>query len=373
MTDNMSSLAGNLVTMPLPDVLQWIGTGRKTGTLQLLRRSVEKRLFFREGHLISSWSNHPRDRFGQFLLRDRRLTEQQLFDALLRQESEGRLLGVILVEDGVLTATELRRLLQIKAEESTYDAFLWAEGKFEFRDNELPNEIAVHIDLNVTELVLEGIRRVDDWARIRQTLPHDRVRFNVPEPRARTVSVVDDQVLELAASGMSLAEIALEMRRSEYETAAILFKLHERRLLTVIGAGLPSTEADMVGMISDVLRRAQDRFDHRDYAAAAREFEEVLRLDPINQNAKKALLSLAELRTSAEEPPPEVTLDDVPVLARALVGLTQESLDPREGFVLSRINGEWSVRSILGICPIPENDALEILARLLNRGLIVMR
>jgi hypothetical protein len=368
----VSSLAGNLVTMPLPDVLQWIGTGRKTGTLHLTRRSAEKRLFFREGHLISSWSNHPRDRLGQFLLRDRRLTEQQLFEALLRQEREGRLLGVILVEDGALTATELRRLLQIKAEESIYDVFLWAEGKFDFRENDLPDEIAVHIDLNVTELVLEGIRRVDDWTRIRRTLPHDRVRFHVLEPQEHTANVVDDQVLELAASGKSLAEIALEMRRSEYETAVILFRLHERKLLTVVGAGLPSTEADMVGMIGEALKRAQARIDQRDYAAAARDFEEVLRLDPINQDAKKGLLNLAEARTSDEEPP-GVSLDDVPFLARTLADLTRESLDPREGFVLSRINGEWSVRSILGICPISEADVLKILDRLLTRGLIAMR
>ncbi|MBN2368944.1 MAG: DUF4388 domain-containing protein [Vicinamibacteria bacterium] len=367
----MSSLAGNLVTMPLPDVLQWIGTGRKTGTLHLMRRAVEKRLLFREGRLISSWSNHPRDRLGQFLIRDRRLTEQQLFEALLRQEREGRLLGVILIEDGVLTATELRGLLQVKAEESIYDAFLWAEGQFDFLENDLPDEIAVHVDLNVTELVLEGIRRVDDWTRIRRTLPHARVRFHVSDPQKRTTSVIEDQALDLAASGMSLAEIALETRRSEYETAVILFRLHERNLLDVIGGGSPSTEADMVGVIDGLLKRAQDRIDQRDHAAAAKEFEEILRLDPINQHAKKGLLALAEEHD--REPPRGVNLDGVPVLARALADLTQESLDPREGFVLSRINGEWSVRSILGICPIPENDVLSILSRLLSRGLIAMR
>ena len=42
------SLAGNLRTMELPDILQWISGGRKTGTLYLQRRSVEKRIVFKD-------------------------------------------------------------------------------------------------------------------------------------------------------------------------------------------------------------------------------------------------------------------------------------------------------------------------------------
>ena len=38
------SLRGDLRTMALPDVLQWIATGQKTGTLHVERRSVQKRI-----------------------------------------------------------------------------------------------------------------------------------------------------------------------------------------------------------------------------------------------------------------------------------------------------------------------------------------
>jgi hypothetical protein len=72
---------------------------------------------------------------------------------------------------------------------------------------------------------------------------------------------------------------------------------------------------------------------------------------------------------------PEKTLtgvpsDSVPQLAVDIVALTKENLDPQEGFVLSRINGEWDVQSILKLCPMGEEETLLIFSRLLDRNLI---
>ena len=41
--------------------------------------------------------------------------------------------------------------------------------------------------------------------------------------------------------------------------------------------------------------------------------------------------------------------------------------------MVSRVNGEWDVRSILKLCPMAEEDALMIFARLLERGVIELR
>ena len=79
--------------MALADILQWASQGRKTGTLHVSRGAVEKRISFSGGVIHSSWSNDPRESLGQFLVRERLVTEEQLFRTLLRQETEGRPLG----------------------------------------------------------------------------------------------------------------------------------------------------------------------------------------------------------------------------------------------------------------------------------------
>jgi hypothetical protein len=58
------------------------------------------------------------------------------------------------------------------------------------------------------------------------------------------------------------------------------------------------------------------------------------------------------------------------VLAVDFAELTKQSLDPHEGFVLSRVNGQWDVQSILKLCPMGEEEATLIFARLLDRHLI---
>lgn len=49
---------------------------------------------------------------------------------------------------------------------------------------------------------------------------------------------------------------------------------------------------------------------------------------------------------------------------------TDAALDPQDGFVLSRINGEWDVHSILKMCPMTEQEVLIIFKRLVDDGLV---
>jgi uncharacterized protein DUF4388 len=363
------SLSGKLETMGLSEVLQWIATSRKTGTLYLRRASVEKRIVFQAGEIYSSWSNHPRESLGQFLIRDRLITEEQLFRALLRQEQLGKMLGGILVDDEAITPGQLKRALQTKAEETVYDLFEWPDGEFQFREGEFAE--VFHIELPVTHVVLEGIRRVDEWQRFRDAFPDAHCTFAVA-PGAASAEAAETHALQLAAAGRTLPEIALEMRRSEFDAASILLALHERGLVAVGGVQPQEAAEDPVAAIQELLGRAGQQMTARRFKDAWEAYEEVLRLDRLNQHAKKgvraALQALVQERATRDIP-----LHKVPVLVLDMAALTRETLDPQEAFVLSRVNGTWDVRSILKICPLGEPDALQIFARLVERNLIELR
>ena len=366
------SLRGDLRTMALPDVLQWIASGHKTGTLHVERRSVLKRIILREGNVYSSWSNDPRESLGQFLIRLRVVTEEQLFRALLAQEEKGRLLGSLLVGDGVLSEDDLKRALKAKAEETIYDIFLWPAGQFEFRDGEFPENILITFESMVTPVILEGIRRVDEWQRIRAVFPGMETTFKVNGPPPAGADPAERQVLALAAAGKSLADMSLELRRSEFETASLAFGLHGRGLLAVAQARAEAPPADPVGAIQALLALAYQRLQEKRYEAAIKAYEDVLALDRLNQNAKKGLIAAVDAR-QRERRVHQVPRDKVPSLAVDLATLTRQKLDPQEGFVLSRVNGQWDVQSILKLCPMGEEEAMLIFARLLERKLIQLQ
>ena len=366
------SLAGNLRTMDLPEVLQWIASARKTGTLHLERRSVTKKIYFQGGGIYSSWSNDPRETMGQMLVRERLITEEQLFKGLLSVEQKGGMLGVLLIGEGTVGEEDLRRVLKIKAEESIYDLFLWPEGKFEFKDGETAGDDLIPIDLDVTAAIMEGVRRVDEWGRIRTVFPSQDVSFTLRRGvPAEITDPTQRRLLELAGSGLTLAALCLELRRSEFETADLAFQLHGKGYITVVQPRSPGTkaESDPVGIIQTLLAEGGQRLGERRYELALQAYEQVLTMDRLNQNAKKGLVATIEAR-DRERKVKKVPLDKVPRLTMDMASLTRQNFDPQEGFVLSRVNGMWDVGSILKLCPMNESDVLLIFARLLERKVI---
>jgi hypothetical protein len=275
------------------------------------------------------------------------------------------------VGDGILSEEEVRKSLESKAEETIYDLFLWTEGKFEFKDGEMPANILVHVEMGVTSVIMEGIRRVDEWRRIKEVFPSMATSFRAMVATQGIEDPSEQQAVALAGAGKTLAEMSLEMRRSEFETASLVLDLYNRGILTVDRVKEERPD-DAVGSIQDLLSTARLRITERRWDAALQAFEKVLALDHLNQDAKKGLISVGEARKK-DRILRTVPLDNVPVVKMDVISLTRQDFDAREGFVLSRVNGEWDVRSILKLCPMSEEDALLIFARLLERKVIELR
>jgi hypothetical protein len=50
--------------------------------------------------------------------------------------------------------------------------------------------------------------------------------------------------------------------------------------------------------------------------------------------------------------------------------IERERIGPQEGFVLSRINGQLDVASIITVCPFREADSLRMIKKLMDAGII---
>src|SRR5436309_4664935 len=166
-------VTGNLKTMLPGDLLQWLSLGQKTGTLIVTKKGIEKKIFFQRGRIISSASNDPREYLGQFLMSHGYMSEPELMKAMQVQSESGIFLGKILVMIDVIDEESLQRLMRRKAEEAIYDIFLWREGEFSFIDDELPTMEMIPLQVDVTGLIMEGTRRVDEWQRIRLLIPNE--------------------------------------------------------------------------------------------------------------------------------------------------------------------------------------------------------
>src|SRR5688572_22440015 len=168
------AIHGTLATMSLTDLLQFLGAGRKTGTLKFDRGKVTKQVYFRNGLIVGSMSNDPKEYLGQVLLHYGKLNESQLQQARETQRASGAKLGETIVQLGFLTEEDILDILKTRTLDAIYDLFVWTDGHFEFYDDEPAPEDLIPIEVEPTTVIMEGIYRLDELARYRSVVTSDR-------------------------------------------------------------------------------------------------------------------------------------------------------------------------------------------------------
>lgn len=380
------ALSGNLRTMLPGDLLQWLSLGQKTGTLVISNKRVEKKIFFRNGRVISSASNDPREYLGQFLMSHGYLSEPELKKAMEVQQQSGILLGKILVMIDVITEPDLVRFMRLKAEEEIYDIFLWNDGDFYFVDDELPQMEMISLQVDVTGIIMEGTRRVDEWARIRETIPSEAVIPKLlKEPDYEELEEVEEPIVRAIDGKRTIAELVLESRSSAFTVSSTVSALVRHGFAKLVDPTTQKlqklTEEQAVvttpaefnedDEILSLLNGAQNALRGRDYEKTQRLLRAAQNLDPNHPKIRTAIkgaetVILGELRNQG-------LLDTkVPKVAKPLEEITQMNFSPNEGFILSRINGQWDIGSLIKISPIRETDAMLIFYKLWKDGIIAL-
>ncbi|HEX5716224.1 MAG TPA: DUF4388 domain-containing protein [Thermoanaerobaculia bacterium] len=363
-------IVGNLRTMQLEELLQWLSQSRKTGTLEIKTDKVEKKVFFRDGQVVATASTRPEEYLGHFLVSHGLISETALAKAMELQEATGMLLGKILVTKEILKEVDLHQMLKLKSEESIYDIFSWPEGEFRFLDDVLPAANAmVPMVLDVTAILMEGVQRVDEFRRIRQLVPtQDAIPVQIYEWELKGTDPGTQQILDLVNDERTVEEIRLQTHSSEFRVCKVLYEQYQKGRLKVVkprwnhqSGSFQAQNGPLTG--ETLLEAGQKYLQDQDFDLALRHLRAARSLEPDNPDIQDALaLGEKEIREAIEAA--GVTLSSVPSLAVSLDQLTSVKITPHEGFMLTRINGTYDIQSILKITPIPQLDALLVFWKL---------
>ena len=356
-------IVGNLRTMQLEELLQWLSQSRKTGTLEIKTDKVEKKIFFRDGQVVATASTRHEEYLGHFLVSHGLISETALAKAMELQEATGMLLGKILVTKEILKEPDLHKMLKLKSEESIYDIFSWPEGEFRFLDDVLPAAHAmVPMVLDITAILMEGVQRVDEFRRIRQLVPtQDAIPVQIYEWDLKDVDPGTQQILDLVNDERTVEEIRLQTHSSEFRVCKVLYEQYMKGRLKVIKPRWQqsgSFQAHNGPLTGETLLEAGKKYmQEQDFDPALRHLRAARSLEPDNPDIQDALAQGEKTIREAIEAA-GVTLNAVPSLAVSFDQLTNAKLSPQEGFMLTRINGSYDIQSILKITPMPQLDAL---------------
>ncbi|HEX6161199.1 MAG TPA: DUF4388 domain-containing protein [Thermoanaerobaculia bacterium] len=230
-------LNGSLAAFKLPEVLTFLSTTRKTGTLTLANGDREAYLFFDQGSLVHAGSNQEQFRLGHIMLRKKRITREQreAIDELMQRD--GGRFGQLAVAQGLLTEGQLRDFLKVQVSEIVYDCFVWDGGGFRFaEENRMPSN-AVTISIDLSNLIMEGARRIEEWEQCVRLLPDKNAVFRVvATPRDEKISLTADEwkILFLINTSRTLEELCHDAEEDPFHVYRVIYGLLSNQLIELV-------------------------------------------------------------------------------------------------------------------------------------------
>lgn len=178
------SMTGAIDEIPLPDLLQLLGSSKKSGVL------------------------------------------------VVRSDDD---VGKIFMKKGIVSFATINDVDQVPPLKSVFRMLTWTRGSFELGPPD-EREMVGEISASVQELLMEGLRQIDELAVIRDKLPDIGANLLVPhplEPSLRALSPLALDVFQLAYNHQQLATVLNQSAATDLDTARVVLSLLDGGYLRV--------------------------------------------------------------------------------------------------------------------------------------------
>jgi hypothetical protein len=183
-TSQQRTMSGSIDEVPLPDLLQLFGTSKKSGVL------------------------------------------------VIRTDDD---VGRIFLKKGIVAYAIINELDDVQPLKSLYRMLTWQKGLLDLdppEEREFPNEM----NASVQEILIEGMRQLDEFNRIRSELPELAAHIAIPAPLIpplRDLKREELDVLQLAHNYGTFEAVLNKSLATDLQTAEIVLKLMTASYLRV--------------------------------------------------------------------------------------------------------------------------------------------
>lgn len=243
------ALKGNIETFYLSSILQLLCGDKKTGVLTIAEGDRRVSVFLKNGTIVHAAGTQKEVRLGYLLRTKGIISAEELEGALALARQRQERLGKILVEKGYISAETLKRFIHQQVREILYDLFLWKRGEFEYVDKDVAIDEEFAADFNHMEIILEGSRRVDEWALLSKHIPHREVVFRVgrsvgQRKESINLSANEWRILSLVDGRRTVQQIIADSGHDEFSVYRIMNSLISSGLIEQLGAAPPPAPAE---------------------------------------------------------------------------------------------------------------------------------
>lgn len=172
-----------------------------TGRVVFHAERAEKVIHFEGGRPVFASSNLARDRMGELLVREGKITREQHDRCQDQVRDTGRRMGEILVDRGYLKRRELLPAVRRHVEDIIYSLFAWDRGDYRLIVGDGATGERIRLSRHPAAMVLEGVRRKLDRATLERLVgpPTTHVEITDRDKLAAIVGAADLSNEERAA------------------------------------------------------------------------------------------------------------------------------------------------------------------------------
>lgn len=223
-------LRGNLRDYSLPKILVQINRKRATGTLSVSTPNFTKKIYLVKGDAIFASSSYDDDRLGEMLIKAGKITVEQYDKSVEILKAAKKRQGAILVELGYLTPKDLFWGVKYQVKEIIYSLFQFEDGEYEFVEGEVPTQEVITLKMSMGNLIYEGVKRIDNWTRIRREMPDTGAALKLSEDPISLfqdveLSSQDKRMFPLIDGTKTIKEVVDSSWMNSFETMKTIYTL----------------------------------------------------------------------------------------------------------------------------------------------------
>jgi CheY-like chemotaxis protein len=246
-----AALLGDLAVVSIADVLLLLQDRQHSGALRLVGSEASIDIFVNKGRIDFASARGVADEFllGHFLVRSGQIERAQLDEVLAQRSATpgGGLLGADLCRRGLISEAGLRQTMAQQTTALVFEGLRWGEGHFSFHPAAEPSPAAreATLGLPIDGLIMQGLRRVDEWRVIGQEIDNFDMVFVRNEDK---IASFDDHrllreeaaMLELVNGKNTVRDLIRLSKMGSYDVTQVLFRLLRckfirRRVAPVVG------------------------------------------------------------------------------------------------------------------------------------------
>ena len=232
-------LQGNIEKFTLPEIFQLIASSRKSGTLGIQKDDSIVMVYFKDGEIIYGYGPRQTFHLGQLLKERKVITDEQLEQAVAIQAKteNSKRLGEIMSSRGFIDRADLEAVVNKQVEELLYSLLSWQTGSFKFYENQFPTDEEIVVRLSVENVILEGLRRLDEANLVKDTLTDLGEVYTISAAqggRAREVSRQGQEwnIMALVDGHRSINEVCRLSPTDQHQTLKRLAQLKLAGIIT---------------------------------------------------------------------------------------------------------------------------------------------